>query len=244
MWKKKIYIKNSHQAFKLNRTKIDLYFDCKRCFFLDQKYGIKRPHGTPLALNNKVVQKLKSELDVCRKEKKTHPQVLERNLNFFPINNHNLDEWKNPFKGIKYHHKETNFLLNGSIDDIWINNITKKNHCLIIKSTTKSKPLSYDEIWSGYWRQLSFYSYLLGKNSIEMSRTGMIVFINTLEEEKNFSKNFSFKLNIFEKILDFEWIEPTVKKIFQLLNEEHIPNRSNYCKYCNYYFNIKDKVNE
>ena len=136
------------------------------------------------------------------------------------------------------------FLLNGSIDDIWINNITKKNHCLIIKSTTKSKQISYDEIWSGYWRQLSFYSYLLEKNSIEMSKTGMIVFINTLEEEKNFTKNFSFKLNIFEKILDFEWIEPTVKKIFQLLNEEHIPNRSNYCKYCNYYFNIKDKVNE
>ena len=77
-----------------------------------------------------------------------------------------------------------------------------------------------------------------------MSKTGIIVFINTLEEEKNFTKNFSFKLNIFEKILDFEWIEPTVKKIFQLLNEEHIPNRSNYCKYCNYYFNIKDKVNE
>ena len=40
-------------------------------FFLDQKYGIKRPHGTPLALNNKVVQKLKSELDVCREKKNT-----------------------------------------------------------------------------------------------------------------------------------------------------------------------------
>ena len=68
---KKIYIKGSHQPFKINRTKIDLYFDCKRCFFLDQKYGIKRPHGTPLALNNKVVQKLKSELNICREEKNT-----------------------------------------------------------------------------------------------------------------------------------------------------------------------------
>ena len=50
-----------------------------------------------------------------------------------------------------------------------------------------------------------------------MSKTGIIVFINTLEEEKNFSKNFSFKLNIFEKILDFEWIEPTVKKFSNFL---------------------------
>ena len=77
-------------------------------FLFRPKYGIKRPHGTPLALNNKVVRKLKSELDVCRKEKKIHPQVLEK-FKFFPINNHNLDEWRNPFKGIKYHHKETKF---------------------------------------------------------------------------------------------------------------------------------------
>ena len=53
---------------------------------------------------------------------------------------------ENSFKGIGFHHKETNFLLNGSIDDIWIKRIfKKKNHSLIIKSTTKSKPLSYDE---------------------------------------------------------------------------------------------------
>ena len=150
----------------------------------------------------------------------------------------------NPFKGVKYHHKETNFLLNGSIDDIWINSITKKNHCLIIKSTTKKKNLSYEDIWSGYWRQLSFYSYLLEKNLIEMSKTGIIVFINTLDEEKSFSKNFSFKLNIFERILDFDWIESTISKIFELLNGEKIPDRSDYCKYCNYYFNIRRKTDE
>ena len=70
MWKKKIYIKGSHQPFKINRTKIDLYFDCKRCFFRSKVWN-KRPHGTPLALNNKVVQKLKSELNICREEKNT-----------------------------------------------------------------------------------------------------------------------------------------------------------------------------
>ena len=222
MWKKKTYTTNSNQPFKLNRTKIDLYFDCKRCFFLDQKYGIKRPHGAPLVLNNKVVEKLKSELDICRQQKSTHPQVLEKNINFIPTNNNNLDDWRNPFKGIKYHHKDTNFLLNGSIDDIWTNNVTKKNHCLIIKSTTKQDQLTYESIWGGYWRQLSFYSYLLNKNEVNMSNTGMIIFISTVDEDQKFSKNFSFNLNIFEKI----------------------PEQSNYCKYCKYYFNIKNKVNE
>ena len=84
MWKKKTYIKNSHLPFKINRTKIDLFFDCKRCFYLDQKFGIKRPHGTPLVLNNKVVERLKSELDLCRDKKQIHPQVLENNINYIP----------------------------------------------------------------------------------------------------------------------------------------------------------------
>ena len=216
-------------------------FDCKRCFFRP-KYGIKR-FITPLVLNNKVVEKLKSELDICRKNQNTHPQVLEKNISLIPSNHHNFDEWRNPFKGIRYFHKKTNFILTGSIDDIWINKSTKKNYCLIIKSTTKQHQLSYEEIWGGYWRQLAFYSYLLEKNLVKTSKTGIIVFINTLNEEDSFSKNFSFKINVFEKILDFSWIESTVQKIFEILNKDQIPEQSSYCKYCNYYFKIKNKTN-
>ena len=72
----------------------------------------------------------------------------------------------------------------------------------------------------------------------------MIIFISTVDEDQKFSKNFSFNLNIFEKILDFSWIESTIKKIYELLNNKEIPEQSNYCKYCKYYFNIKNKVNE
>jgi len=242
MWKKKIYISDSAQPFRLNRTKIDLFFDCERCFVLDQKFGIKRPFGTPLVMNNKIVNTLKDELEICREKRQIHPQVLENNLNYIPNNFELLNDWKNPFKGVKYIHKKTNFLLNGSIDDIWINKNTKKNFCLIIKSTSKKEQLSYEQIWSGYWRQLSFYTYLLEKNSVEMSNTGIIVFIKTFENSKKFSKSLSFNLSIFEKILDLDWIEPTLENIYKILNRNEIPKCSNYCKYCKYYFNIKNKI--
>ena len=38
--------------------------------------------------------------------------------------------------------------------------------------------MSYENIWPGYWRQLSLYSYLLSKNLLPMSSTGILVFIN------------------------------------------------------------------
>ena len=76
MFKKKLYSSNSSRPFRLSRTKIDLFFECKRCFFLDQKFGIKRPHGTPLVLSNRIVEDLKKELNICR-EKKVFIQKLK-----------------------------------------------------------------------------------------------------------------------------------------------------------------------
>ena len=75
---------------------------------------------------------------------------------------------------------------------------------------------------------------------IEMSKTGIILFINAINEDEN----FSLGLSIFEQILDYSWIETTMQKIFKLLNEEKVPEKTNYCKYCNYYFSIKDKIND
>ena len=74
MWKKKVYIKNNLTPFSINRTKIDLFFDCSRCFYLDQKHGIKKPHGTPLVINNFVVNNYKTILNEYRLNQKVLPE--------------------------------------------------------------------------------------------------------------------------------------------------------------------------
>ena len=74
---------------------------------------------------------------------------------------------------------ESNFLLYGIIDDIWYDSHNKKNHLVIIKTTSKDETLNYDSIWPGYWRQLSFYSFLVQKNGIDTSKTGIFIYINT-----------------------------------------------------------------
>ena len=77
-----------------------------------------------------------------------------------------------------------------------------------------------------------------------MSKTGILVFIKTFDNSEKFSKSLSFNLSIFEKILDLDWIEPTLLNIHKILNSNEIPKNSNQCKYCKYYFNIKNKINE
>ena len=77
-----------------------------------------------------------------------------------------------------------------------------------------------------------------------MSSTGIIVFINTPTSIDQMENRKNFNLNIFEKILDFDWIEPTIKEISKTLNKEIPPESSKKCKYCNYYYNIKKLTNE
>ena len=244
MFKKKLYSINSSRPFKLSRTKIDLFFECRKCFFLDQKLGIKRPHGTPLVLSNRIVDDFKKELNVCRVEKNIHSKVEELNKNLVPINHNKLEEWKSSFKGASFLDDSTNLLIFGIIDDIWLDRSTNKNHCVIIKSNSKKNQMSYENIWPGYWRQLSLYSYLLSKNLLQMSSTGILVFINTPTSINQIENRKNFNLNIFEKILDFDWIEPTIKEISKTLNKEIPPESSKKCKYCNYYYNIKKLTNE
>ena len=44
------------ERWKLSRSKIDLFMECPRCFYLDNKLGVKRPPGFPFALNSAVMR--------------------------------------------------------------------------------------------------------------------------------------------------------------------------------------------
>jgi len=244
MFKKKLYTNDLSRPFKLSRTKIDLFFECKRCFFLDQKLGIKRPHGTPLVLSNRIVEDLKKELNVCRVERNIHSKVKDLNKNLIPANHGNLEEWRSSFKGATFLHNSTNLLIYGIIDDIWWDRSTNKNHSIIIKSNSKKDDMSYENIWPGYWRQLSLYTFLLSKNLLSMSSTGILVFINSPTNLSQPEIKNNFTLSIFERILDFDWIEPTINEISKTLNDDKPPESSKKCKYCNYYYNIKKLTNE
>ena len=93
MWKKKLYIKDNLSPFSISRSKIDLFFDCNRCFYLDQKYGIKRPHGTSLVINNFVVNHFKTILNEYRKDQKIYPKSLQLKKKLIPSNNPSLEYW-------------------------------------------------------------------------------------------------------------------------------------------------------
>ena len=61
---------------KLSRSKLELFTECSRCFWLDIKQGIKRPPPAPYTINNAVDYLLKQEFDIHRGKGTRHPVMV------------------------------------------------------------------------------------------------------------------------------------------------------------------------
>ena len=51
------------RLFKLSRSKVESFVQCKRCFYLDRRLGVGQPPGFPFNLNSAVDNLLKNEFD-------------------------------------------------------------------------------------------------------------------------------------------------------------------------------------
>ena len=59
--KRNIFDPESDIPYKISRTKIDLFLNCPRCFYLDRRLGVSHPPGFPFSLNSAVDRLLKKE---------------------------------------------------------------------------------------------------------------------------------------------------------------------------------------
>ncbi|MDO8590810.1 MAG: hypothetical protein Q7R65_02415, partial [bacterium] len=71
--------------FKLSRSKLGLFSDCPRCFYLDNRLGLPRPKGYPFNLNTAVDTLLKKEFDLYRASNQQHPLQAKYGLDAKPV---------------------------------------------------------------------------------------------------------------------------------------------------------------
>lgn len=225
---------NSTFPFRLSRSKIDLFINCQRCFYLDRKLGVAQPPGFPFSLNSAVDKLLKKEFDILRKKGKQHPLMKKFGVEAIPFKHEKLDEWRDPFKGITYAFKPTNFIITGGVDDIWI---SPKGELIVVdyKATSKEEEVSLDAEWQiGYKRQMEIYQWLFRKNNFKVSNTGYFVYCNGKTDRERFDAKLEFDIKIIPYEGDDFWIEKTIIDAYECLKSNQIPQSSPDCDYCNY----------
>ena len=151
-----LYDPLSAKPYRLSRSKLDSFLKCKRCFYLDRRLGVGQPPGFPFNLNTAVDTLLKKEFDHYRELGQPHPLMEENRIPAVPFKHEKMDEWRDSLRrGIQYFHSNTNLLITGGIDDVWIE---EKGNLLIVdyKSTSKKGKVNLDADWQiGYKRQIT-----------------------------------------------------------------------------------------
>ncbi len=231
--------------WRLSRSKIELFKNCKRCFYIDNKLGTARPRGFPFNLNSAVDALLKKEFDIHRAEGSKHPLMKSYGLDAVPFQHPKIDEWRDALKaGIQYKHLETGMTISGGIDDVWV----RPNGELIIadyKATSKEEEVTLDADWQdGYKRQMEIYQWLFRKNGFAVSDTGYFVYANGLTDKKAFDAKLEFDIKLIPYTGNADWVEPHIISIKKCLEDSRIPKESDECEYCLYADTIKERIAE
>ena len=230
-----IYQPGQDKPFKLSRSRIDLFLNCPRCFYIDRRLGLDRPPGFPFNINSAVDALLKTEFDKYRTLKEPHPLITKNNIDAIPLEHPDMDAWRDSLRrGIQFHHQETNLLITGGVDDVWIN---KTGESIIVdyKATSKKTEVTIDEDWQiGYRRQMEIYQWLFKKNGHSVNPTGYFVYCNADSEKETFEGKLEFDIKVLPHTGDDSWVEKAVYDAHLCLNQKSIPNPDPDCDYCTY----------
>jgi CRISPR/Cas system-associated exonuclease Cas4 (RecB family) len=222
--------------WKLSRSKIDLFQECRRCFYLDNKLGLARPKGPSFTLNIAVDALLKKEFDVHREDKTAHPLMKSYGVDAVPFQHKDMEKWRENFVGIQYLHEPTGFLMSGAVDDIWVG---PGGDLMIVdyKATSKDGKMEAldDTKWQAqYRRQMEIYQWLFRKNGFNVSNIGYFVYVNALKDKKAFDGKLEFDVTLIPNEGNDEWIEAVLLQIKECLDSPRIPDYSPDCDYCRY----------
>lgn len=222
--------------WKLSRSKIDLFLECPRCFYLDNKLGIRRPSFPPFNLNNAVDHLLKKEFDQYRLEQKPHPLMEKVGIDAVPYQHKELNDWRENFVGAQYLHEPTGMIISGAIDDVWVNP-KGELHIVDYKSTSKDEEITLDDKWKdGYKRQMEIYQWIFRKKGFDVSDRGFFVYANAKKDVPAFNNRLDFDLDILEHAGETDWIEDTITKIHEVLSQDKIPASGPNCEHCPYHY--------
>jgi hypothetical protein len=238
-----LYKPTQKTLFKLSRSKIDLFLECPRCFYLDRRQGVARPPGYPFSLNSAVDALLKKEFDVHRANKTPHPLMSEAGLSAVPFAHTDIDTWRENFVGVQVPHAQSGFLVFGAVDDVWVKTKEVKSASeqegeLIVvdyKATSKDGTVSLDAEWQiGYKRQMEVYQWLLRGQGFSVSDTGYFVYANGRKDTDGFNARLTFDISLLPYTGNADWVEGALMGARECLQSDVLPKAGADCDYCAY----------
>lgn len=209
--------------YKVSRSKIELFMQCPRCFWLDARLKIKRPDGPPFNINKAIDELFKKEFDTYRLQGVPHPLMVEFGVRAVPFQHEQLDTWRETFTGVVALHQPTNLHVFGAVDDLWVN---EAGEVIVVdyKATAKDRDVSINADWQiSYKRQMEVYQWLLRRNGLTVNPMGYFVYTNGRLDVDGFYNRVEFRTKIIPYTGSDAWVEPTLIKMKACLEGDMPP---------------------
>jgi hypothetical protein len=225
--------------YKVSRSKIELFKQCPRCFWLDARLKITRPNGPPFNINKTIDELFKKEFDHYRVKGEPHPLMSSNGVKAIPYAHKDLDTWRYNFTGVATLHEATNLHVFGAVDDIWVNDAGE----LIVvdyKATSKSTGVSIDSAWQiSYKRQMEVYQWLLRQNGFQVNDTGYFVYTNGRADVDGFNDHLEFTTKVIPYTGSDVWIGKTLEQMKACMDNDQMPPIGDAamggpCDFCTY----------
>lgn len=243
-WKErsKPYEPGQATPFKVSRSKIELFMQCPRCFWLDVRLKITRPSSPPFNINKAIDELFKKEFDIHRKAGTAHPLMEQAKLRAKPYQHAEIDKWRHNFTGVVHLHEPTNLHVFGAVDDIWIND---KDELIVVdyKATAKKEPVTALGVEGGwqdmYRRQMEIYQWLLRQNGYRVSDTGYFVYATGTTERDGFHNVVEFETHLIPHTGKTDWVEDVLRQMKKVMDSNKMPAvgkaaMGGDCEFCTY----------
>ena len=223
----------SLQRRQLSRSKIELFIDCPRCFWLDVARGIPRPSGPPFTLNNAVDALMKAEFDRYRAAGEPHPLFATVGLDAVPYRHAELDRWRHNFTGVRWLDEATGWTLFGAVDDVWQ---ARAGELMVAdyKATARKEMPTARTLFGSYRRQMDVYQFRVRRQGLQVSNRGWFVYTNGDGRAGQFGDKLCFTTAMVPYDGDDAWVLEAFRRAVATAVQGSAPVAREDCEFCGY----------
>lgn len=218
-------------TYKLSPSRMNLFFECPRCFWLRVNQNVKRPSGPFPSLPSGVDDKVKEHFDRFRKIDDSPPELYDLDLQLFEGRKF-LEKARSWRTEPKLRLEKLDAVLRGGVDDL----LKDKNGNFVVMDykTRGYPPKKKDGAPDYYRRQVNLYSLILSENGYRTADYGLILYFypDKFTEEGS----FMFNTEIRKVELDMKKAREMVEDAVETLEGE-IPDHSEDCDFCEWKIN-------
>ena len=209
----------SSHLIKLSPSSLNLFLDCKRCFWLYLNKGLKRP-GVPVATITTGLDRVVKEYFDTYRKKSVLPSILKDKIPGKLISQLPKKGW------FDYIDKKNNSRLGGYLDeclDLGNNLYAALDH--------KTRGAAPSEVHPAYQLQMDVYTFLLEENKFPTKKIAYVVYYIPQKIDKD--NSFIFDCLVKEVKTDPQRARRVFFEAVELVKGS-IPGLDDACSFCNW----------